>query len=143
MRQRQKVCSKGEALESYDTWMSEPGGLDSPQSHPGQGLDQDAAPQSVPVPPLRSAGVQDTYSSQASVLPGPRPLPLLLETGRDQVVFPLTAGPQRRPEYQGYTRVEVAVDLIVGVGTADAAVCYKVTAEVENSRVVGPGVDPE
>ena len=36
--------------------------------------------------------------------------PLLLETGRDQVVFPLATGPPRRPEYQGYTRVEVAVD---------------------------------
>ena len=36
--------------------------------------------------------------------------PLLLETGGDRDILPLGAGRRRRPEYEGYTKVEVAVD---------------------------------
>ena len=36
--------------------------------------------------------------------------PLLLETDGDRDVLPLAAGPARKPEYEGYTKVEVAVD---------------------------------
>jgi len=47
---------------------------------------------------------------------GPRPAaeadlaPLLLETDGDQDIMPLREGRRRKPEYEGYTKLEVAVD---------------------------------
>ena len=52
----------------------------------------------------------DSLGCTAAAIQGSDLSPLLLETDGDRDVLPLAAGRSRKPEYQGYTLVEVAVD---------------------------------